>query len=179
MEPVPAPQPQSFIPSNIKYRPYIKFILLIILAILLAVLVALGINYFLPSKDSLTTQQTPTQLTSEPTIKESELPIGLSILKNPAVYQWNGSVEGTLVAKDARSITIKDKSGATITIVVDPEGTRFFSQTSISRPIGEQYVPLEKIPLGAHLRGSFFVIPKEGDKNRIVGSSFTYLDKNP
>ena len=107
------------------------------------------------------------------------LPIGLAILQNPIVNQWSGAVEGTLTAKDANSITISDQAGHTIRIAVDQSGTKFFSETSIGKPMGpEQYISHEDIPIGGKVRGSFFIIPKDGDKNRIIGSFFTYLDKS-
>lgn len=113
---------------------------------------------------------------------ENDLPIGLKTLKNPAVDQWSGSVTGSLSAKDANSITVTNQKGNTITITVD-EGTSFFRQSAIiNKPVTDKLDPKQLIishndlPVGGQLRGTFFVMPEDGDKNRIVGNSFTYLD---
>lgn len=111
---------------------------------------------------------------SKQIISEDELPIGIDLLKNPIVYQWRGSVEGTLIAKDEESITLSSK-GAKITIpLYAPSGKR---RTPFNNSKGE--VDLKDIPLGTNLRGDFFVIPWPNDKNKIVGSLFTVEEKAP
>ena len=120
------------------------------------------------------------QLSSTRVVNQEEIPVGLDVLKNKAVTIWAGGVDGRLIAKNSESLTVEDSKGNSITISVDrdPKGTKFFNETSTANPPGPaQYISLEEIPIGAHIRGQFFVIPQGGDKNRIVGSYFTYLDK--
>ena len=118
------------------------------------------------------------------TITQAELPIGLSLLKNPIVYQWRGSVEGQLVAKDNQSITIEDDKGNSIVIPLGsvPDGpaveTPFFDLTQPPTSPGPATpIPLEEVPLGSHLIGEFFVVPVGSDKSRIIGSSFQIVKK--
>ena len=114
------------------------------------------------------------------TITQAELPIGLSLLKNPIVYQWRGSVEGTLVAKNGNSFTLEDNKGNSITILLNiypgpPQlTTPFFDLTKPPTP-GEppQPISIDDVAIGSSLRGSFFVV----DKNKILGSSFEITKK--
>ncbi len=134
--------------------------------------------YFLKNPAQTPVQQ-PTQVQSEPSIKESELPVAVNILQNPMVYEWRGSVNGTLTAKDDKSITLTDDQGHSIIIPITPSsekitGTVFYKrETKNNKP---QYGPISymDIPLGTKLRGDFFVGGKE--KNRIIGSSFAVVD---
>lgn len=120
---------------------------------------------------------------SQKMVSEDELPVGIDLLKNPIVNQWRGGVEGTLIAKDEKSITLANK-GAEITIpLYTPLGkqrmTKFnnLKLAKLGENIGE--IDLEEIPLGTYLRGDFFVIPWPNDKYKIVGSLFTVEEKAP
>lgn len=123
-------------------------------------------------------QGSTSNLFQDQTIKESELPIAADIFKNPIVYEWWGSVEGILVAKDDQSITL-EKNGNRITILIKDEpggtGTSFFTEESAKLGPKAQETPINDIPLGSHLRGNFLVHP--ADKNKIIGSSFTILKR--
>lgn len=108
---------------------------------------------------------------------EEELPISSSLLKNPVVYQWAGSVRGTLVAKDEKSITLKDDKDNNIKIPlrVDEKDKNMAAFIDASVPSTKVREPMtvDQISLGSILRGSFFVIP--GTKDKIVGSSFAVI----
>src|SRR3989338_6952386 len=62
-------------------------------------------------------------------IDRENLAVPYSLLRNPMVYEWRGSVEGTLIAKTKDSIILK-KNNATMTIPINTEsnGTKFFYQ---------------------------------------------------
>lgn len=122
-------------------------------------------------------------LSSEKMISENELPIGISLLKNPVVDQWQGGVEGSLVTKDETSITLSNK-GTIITIPLyappSKEKMAIFNDLRLAKP-GKNMgiIDLKDIPLGTYLRGSFFTIPSPDDKNKIVGGLFTVMNKAP
>ncbi|MBI3109882.1 hypothetical protein HYZ06_02465 [Candidatus Daviesbacteria bacterium] len=147
-----------------------------ILFVLSPILVVLAI-VFIP-KLSLW-QKAPLIVPSEKTLDENESPIAFDILKNPLVYEWRGSVEGTLVAKDEKSITLTDDKGNKITIMVESSskeitgGTRFFKNKPTKDP-RTNFIDLKDIPVGTKLLGDFFVFPHR--KNELVGSSFNIVE---
>lgn len=159
-----------------------KPILILIAFLILAVGILLGFyaNILLASKKIQNTDKTTIQPARQK-IDESKLPISLDLLQNPVVYQWRGSVEGTLVEKNDDSITIRDDKGNSITILnrVSPKSsypammTVFFDSSSPKGPIKK--VAFGDLVVGSRLRGDFFVVP--GDKNIIVGSSFEIIKK--
>ena len=117
------------------------------------------------------------------TIAESELPIAVSLLKNPIVGEWRGALEGTLTAKDSDSITINDdqKNSIKILLTVPPSSkinTLFFDSTqATSSGAPKRSVSLDSIPLGSYLRGDFIVVSREDRKDMIAGSLFTRIEK--
>ena len=154
------------------------FLALILTLILIPLLFYLYRTYY-----PQTPAQQSTQVPSQPTITESESPIAFDILKNPLVYKWRGTVEGTLTAKDENSITL-EKDGRSITIKVDLNpnntGTRFYLNKASETPKKnedprENFVSLEDIPRGNTLRGDFLVYPQQ--KNEKVGSSFMVIEQ--
>lgn len=104
-------------------------------------------------------------------IDESNLPISLSLLTNPIVYEWRGSIKGKMTVKDEHTFALIDDKGNSITITdLPPNGgvfkTIFLNKSDKpSRPLS-----LRDIPLGSVLRGEFFVF-KDGP-NTPVGSLF-------
>ncbi len=125
-----------------------------------------------------TIQNSPSSATLK-TITESELPIALDILKNPMVYEWRGSVEGTLTKKDDKSITLTDDKGQKITILVDlsPNGTKFFYLPKVPNKTksADNYIKLDNIPIGSKLTGEFWVFLDR--KNEMKGGSFTVINQ--
>lgn len=122
---------------------------------------------------------TPQIATSSASIKEEDLPIALDILKNPMVYEWRGSVEGTLVTKDEKSISLMNDKSQTIRILVDlsPTGTKFFylpKGPNKTKSV-DNYVKLDDIPLGSKLTGEFWVFLDR--KNEMKGGSFTIINQ--
>ncbi|MBI2329993.1 hypothetical protein HYU94_01240 [Candidatus Daviesbacteria bacterium] len=113
-------------------------------------------------------------------IDQANLAVPYSLLLNPMVYEWRGSVEGTLIAKTKDSITLK-KHGSTMTIPINlpPNGTKFFYQIDATDennaptdPMKE--VPLEQVSLNRWLVGDFFVYSQN---HSIHGSSFLIMAK--
>lgn len=118
------------------------------------------------------TQKTTLSSTPKPTIDESKLPISLSLLTNPIVYEWRGSVKGKLTQKDEHTFTLVDDKGNSITITDTTSTgaifkTMFFDISNKSK----QESSLSATPVGSILFGDFFIF-KNGP-NTPVGSSFT------
>lgn len=164
MDPETAPstpliQPKTPLPG--------KLIILGCLAIV--AIIFFSLNYFKIIKSKTTPAPAP-QIPPERTIKESESPVAFSVLQNPIVYEWRGSVSGTLTAKTDTSITLTDK-GNSITISVDPNpgGTQFLQKDPVKKDQGIS-IALKDIPIGSKLRGDFWVFPHSKDKG--IGSSF-------
>lgn len=123
------------------------------------------------------------QLTTAPETTKAELPadlpIGLDLLKNPAVYEWRGDVNGKVVAKDEHTLTIEDEKGNKITVTeLLPDGHGTFKTTYLkylkktnSRPIE---LTLKDITLGTMLKGEFFVFRNFPDTP--VGSMFAIVE---
>ncbi len=168
-------EPQVYISPTPWYKRKILWIFLSFL-----ILIPLGFyifkTYFLKTPAQTPVQQ-PTQIQSEPGIKESELPVAVDILQNPMVYEWRGSVEGVLTQKDDKSITL-EKDGKSITISVDLNpnytGTKFFKGKPTKDP-KSNFISLDNIQLNTKLRGDFFVFPDK--KNEKVGSSFMVIEQ--
>lgn len=168
-------EPTAYISPTPFYK---KKLFLVFLFIAILILIPLGFyifkTYFLKAP-----APKPTEVSSEAAIKAEELPIALDILKNPMVYEWRGSVEGTLVAKDDHSITLADDQNHTLTITVIPStdviyGTKFHKRETKDKV--EQFVNInhQDIPMGTKLRGDFFVAAREKDKK--IGSSFEIIE---
>lgn len=163
---------------NITPTPWYKRKLLWIFALIL-ILIPFGAwvyaTYFMKSA----TPSAPLPPAAKNTLEEDSSPIAFDILKNPLVYEWRGSVEGTLTAKDEKSITLTDDKGNKITIIVQSSskeitGTTFYRNKPTKDP-RTNFIALEDIPLGIKLAGDFFVFPQQQDK--MFGSSFIVFDK--
>lgn len=127
---------------------------------------------------SITTPATPQKISSPvvtkptPTIDESKLPISLSLLTNPVIYQWRGDVKGKLTKKEEHNFTITNDQGQSITITDllatgDKWNTLFFDKSNYRL---ENKIPLSAIPLGSFLTGEFYIF--KGGPNTPVGSMF-------
>lgn len=175
------PQNSAF-PTVSKPPFYKNKIVIILIVILLQTAYTLVLFKFFQTKP-----QSEPFLSAEKMISEDELPIGLSLLHNPIINQWRGAVEGILTAKDNKTITLENTKihkDAKITIPLNaPQSeekkpmTAFYNVKLAKYGKSSPEVDLKDIPLGTYLRGDFFVIPWPNDKNKIVGSSFTIVDK--
>ena len=168
--------PNPFYTKRIFYL-IITLIILTLLEIFLLSYFGFKINIFNKSPESISISSPPPQ---EKTIKESETPIAFDILKNPLVYEWRGSVEGTITAKNDHAITISDNQNHSIVIPVIPStviiyGTKFYKRETKNNV--DQFINVSHLdlPLGSKLRGDFFVAAREKDK--IIGSSFEVIEK--
>lgn len=162
-------------------RTFGNIFLVVVLALVLGFVMGFVLRSVKPFNNFFTTtpQTTSPPISSQATITEQELPFGLTVLKNPLVYQWRGSVEGTLTKKDQNSITLS-KDGNTITIPLD-ETVPFFDPRKGRTERGLEPTFLnEDITIGMYLRGEFFTTPTLQNKNSIFGSSFeVVVDKVP
>lgn len=148
------------------------FPFILIVLIIVACLVALNVLFFYnqsPSAKKTTVALSPTP---KPAADNTKLPISLSLLKNPIVYEWRGSVKGKIVKKDKHTFTLADDKGNSITISdIMPSGdifkTMFYLHGNGNTLISAS---LSAIPLNSVLRGSFFIF-KYGP-NSPVGSDF-------
>lgn len=142
--------------------------------VLILILIPIGAwvyaTYFMKSSSPPT--QLPAQI-QEKVIEEDKLPIAVDILQNPLVYEWRGSVEGVLVAKDEKYI-ILEKNNQEITILIssDPNGTKFFNIEGIpnKQKNNKNFIELVDIPIGTQLRGDFWIFPDR--KNQLIGNVF-------
>jgi len=175
-------QPQVIYASPTPWYKSKKFIILLFVVILILIPLSFYIfkTYFLKAPVQTLPQQ-PAQVSSKSTLEESQSPIAFDILQNPMVYEWRGSVEGTLVAKDDKSITISDDKRNKITIIVassskEITGTKFYKTEAIPDKDGRRFteVTIDNIPLGTKLHGDFFVFPH--NKNELIGSSFNIVE---
>lgn len=124
---------------------------LLIGALILILATVAFVSYFL---GSTTKSQPVSEEQKEAMIKEADLPLPASILQNPLIYEWKGSVEGVLIAKTDTNITL-GKNGKRITITVLKNYTKFYRLPS------SQELSLADIPLNSSLRGDI-IITKEG-----------------
>lgn len=122
---------------------------------------------------AVTVNKPATPIKSETSVvTQKELPVGIPLLKDPMIYQWRGSVEGTLTSKTTNKITLS-KDAHTIDIPV-VKATDFFGPVKNNT---REKITLAQIPIGSYLRGEFFAFPWEGDKNAIKGSYFSVESK--
>ncbi|MBU1031785.1 hypothetical protein KKE03_02600 [Patescibacteria group bacterium] len=137
----------------------------------ITLLLGFGLGFLAKSILPLNKPPTPTQ-TPKPS-DESKLPISLSLLTNSIVYEWRGSVNGKLTAKDEHSFTLEDDKGNKITITdIMPDGNTFKTRFLEQGKSDVKETSLTIIPIGSTLRGDFFIF-KNGS-NLPVGSQFTY-----
>lgn len=172
----PTQEPNVFITRA--SLPFMRFAIPII-CLIIGAGIGFGINQLLPAKKIVPASSLPTKESIQ--IPEANLPISVALLKNPIVYQWSGSVEGTLIAKSEDSITIKDEKGNTIEIPTwitskEKKNTLFVDPATYKAGSKQSGAKLDDIPLGSYLRGNFFVIP--GNKNQIIGGTFTVVKKD-
>lgn len=141
-----------------------KIILLPLLTLFLGIVIGLVSSRLIPLQQIAKPQS------------QTNLPISLELLQNPAVYEWRGSVTGKIIAKDEHTLTLEDDKGNKITLTdLLPQGagtfkTIYFKKTD-TRPI---QLTLKDIPLGTTLRGEFFVFRNFSDTP--VASSFTIVE---
>lgn len=162
------PQLPVVSPNAFKFR-----LLGILLVLIILLFIFAALNYFkildfqiiksnlFPNRSS--EQQSIQKLTND----LQSLPVSLSLLKNPVVYQWRGSVEGNIVEKSSTSITIsKNNNLITLPVKVGPNGTKFAS------PSGTlvKQLSVDEVRLGDYVRGDFFVSPL--NKNKPFGAFF-------
>lgn len=145
-----------------------KFIFFGILILSIGVLSGVALDrYVLKNQIKIPTISQP----SPQKIDESKLPISLSLLTNPIVYEWRGSVEGRLIDKKEHFFTLTNDSGKSITITdIAPTGDIFKTVYYEKTKLKWKEISLNDIPIGSNLLGDFFIF--KGGKNTPVGSSF-------
>lgn len=153
--------------------------LLPLLTLFLGVVIGVAGNRLLaPTSKTLPPQTLKPQINPAelPKINQADLPISLRLLKNPAVYEWRGDVIGKVIAKDEHTLTLEDEKGNQITVTdLLPGDSGTFKTIYLkkaekkgSRPTE---ITLKDIPLGATLKGSFFVFRNFPDTP--VAAAFT------
>ena len=128
-----------------------KFVLPIIAVV--ALLAGIGIG--IVGRNVVPEQIKPGPGTPPTKITQAELPLPISILKNPLVYEWRGSVEGTLTKKSKTEFTLS-KDGNEFTVKFKEGYTKF-----IQIPPGKEIL-LENIAEGTFLRGVVVIVQKGG-----------------
>lgn len=111
----------------------------------------------------------------EKVITQEESPISINLLRNPVVYQWSGSVEGTLTAKTENSLTLSNK-GASLTIPVTTHRERniFFGPYKEGT---RSALTIDQLELGTNLVGQFWVLLTKEDKDKIDGIFFSVKER--
>lgn len=109
-------------------------------------------------------------------VERSELPLPMSVLQNPAIYEWWGAVEGYVIAKQGDVFTVEDEAGNLIEVYNWGSTTQFVAQ------FGNERIPYAQVPVGAHVRGSVIAtpvgsLPHSGAVGDIVGSVFYIVDE--
>lgn len=150
-------------------KPSPKFLIFASAGFIISFILGSAISYFIFSNKNTTEKSVET----EKTVAESKIPIGISLLENPIVYQWRGSVEGTVIAKEGQSITVEHK-GDKLTMPYNAASTFFGPLVNKKR---DKLTP-DKIAIGTYVRGEFFTFPWTGDKNNIAISIIT-VEKSP
>lgn len=171
-----APTSQNFNASKGTRNPlkFIRELLTTILALsFLIILVIIGLIYF---KILDVKQLSPvTTLITNLAIQENKLPVSLSLLQNPIVYEWAGSVEGKITAKDGHSFVIEDGKGSKITIKITnvvPGSNTVFNTLYFDNIKGKP-TTLDSISLGRTLRGTFYIFKDYPDTP--IGGSFEVI----
>ena len=111
----------------------------------------------------------------EVAITQEESPISIDLLRNPVVYQWSGSVEGTLTAKTEDSITLNNKD-ASLTIPVTTHRKRniFFYRYKEGT---SSALTIDRLELGTFMVGQFWVLPSNEENDKIDGISFSIKER--
>jgi hypothetical protein len=163
-------------------EPSRKRLIFALLGVLVIILILVGeLFYYFKLKEERKTaeEKQAVELFKEELLKEKlteeELPIGLDLLKNPIVYEWRGSVEGTLIEKDEHSFVLRDTAGNSITITdITPSGEIFKTIFYKLTAEGSAESSLKEIPIGTKLRGEFWIM--QGGKSTPVGGSFEIVE---
>lgn len=101
---------------------------------------------------------------------ESKLPVSLSLLNNPIVYEWRGSVTGKITKKDDHTFTLVDEKGNSITIYDKMPSGDIFKAIFYDKANKNKKISLKDIPIGSLLLGDFFIF--KGAPNTPVASYF-------
>lgn len=164
--------PQQAVPATVekqgisfpKIEKYLIFFGVLILGFILGFA---SKTFLLPQKDS-------PLVATKPAFDESKLPISMSLLTNPVVYEWRGGVKGKMTKKDEHTFTLTNDQGQSITISDttisgDKFNTLFFDTIKDkTKPSSASAVLLKDIPLNSILEGDFFVF-KNGPNIPIGG----------
>lgn len=110
----------------------------------------------------------------EPMVKEADLPLPVSTLQNPLIYEWQGSVEGVLVEKNDKNFTL-EKNDKRITISIKKSYTAFYKQGAT----GSAKLTIKDVPEGATVRGTVWLALKgklalTGVVDDIVGGTLSF-----
>lgn len=153
-----------------------KPLIILVISILVAFMVGIVLGNGLSSSKTPQQASKDTEVPQSQKAVEEKIPIGISLLENPIIYQWSGSVDGTLTDKTADSITIA-KDGNTITIPV-VKASQFFGlpqPVPNSNATKRENITLNDLTIGTRLRGDFFAFPWEG-KGVIKAGTLVIVD---
>lgn len=146
-----------------------KLIFLVLIVLLLGFLLGFYTNNLFVNK----VQQVEKIVSppAQPQIDESKLPISLSLLQNPIVYEWRGSVKGRVIAKNEHLFTIEDDKGNQI-IITDksPSGDIFDTAFLKKSASNWKTASSSAMSVGSNVRAEFFIF--KAGKNVPVGSIF-------
>ncbi len=154
-------------PSNILNNKFLVYPVILLISYLI------GFFSFslLPfGKSPTTTSSIPSQLSTT----GNKLPISISLLTNPIVYEWRGSIEGKLVKVNTDSYTIQDEKGNKIILYFKTTSTGKVDPIFV-KLVGKEYknIKLNDVPIGTTLRGEFYIY--NGQSDTPVGTSFEVI----
>lgn len=129
------------------------------------------VSYFLGSTNK---SQPVSDKQTESVVKVADLPLPISTLQNPLIYEWQGSVEGVLVEKNDQNFTL-EKDAKRITISIKKDYTAFYKQGAT----GSAKLTIKDVPEGATVRGIIWLALKDklaltGVTDDIVGGTFSF-----
>lgn len=169
-------QPKTpIVPIKSPFNPFNKTLFIYLMVLLVGFFLGFVSWYIVPfGKPSILPQKTTVSVpisSPKPTNDESKLFISLSLLTNPIVYQWHGSVEGKMTKKDEHTFTLVDEKGNNITITdLLPNGDVFKTMFLNKDDRQGKPISLKDIPVGSIIRGGFFIF--KGYPNIPIGSEF-------
>lgn len=89
-------------------------------------------------------------------ISKNEVPVPINILKNPIIYEWQGSVKGIVASKSENRFVIKNGSN-----ILTVSFLNNFTTLAI-RGTANEYT-LEELPIGSEIGGIVWVTGKDSD----------------
>jgi hypothetical protein len=144
----------------------------ILLVLIIAILLIAGI-YFVTGSGLLSTSTC--ECNEAKICDDSAKTVSNSLLTDPMVYEWRGSVKGKLVAKDLHTFTLEYRGNRfTVTDVMAGGKVFKFKFMKTLEDGTAQELALADIPLQTNMIGDFWVL--NGGPNTAVGGTYHLME---